>query len=272
MDGSLARNLIALMAEIEHKKMRIPRFPSVKSAILSIGMVLTCLSMAAQDSIPVPDPMDDGRPKRVSGGNGYATAGLGMKDVSSLDATFGNGVQFKDQSLTLGGGGFLMIRSIMLGGEGMSYWNQAADFDNGNQEVKYESGWGQFYMGYVLFGRKGFLLYPKVGIGGYKESLTLVNKSAVDTMSTILTGAYTSTNLVAKGAMMTFGAGFEWMPGFDESSGSGITLGLDLGYHLAVSSRGWESVNQTIKGSTPDLKPTGFYANFHIGFGGWNRQ
>ncbi|MFN8393803.1 MAG: hypothetical protein U0176_03925 [Bacteroidia bacterium] len=250
--------------------MRIPRFPDFKTAILSFVLLLGGLSLSAQDSIPVPDPMDDGRPKRVSGGMGYGQVGLGIKDLSGLDAVIGNGVNFNDKSLTVGGGGFLMIRSIMLGGEGMSYWNQAASF--GNQEVKYESGFGQFFTGYVVYGRKGLLVYPKVGIGGYKESLTFVNKDAVTNMDTILTGAYTSTTLTHKGTMMSFGAGLEWMLGFDESSGSGITLGFDLGYRLGVGYKGWESATQAITGNTPKLSPTGMYANFHIGFSGWNRQ
>lgn len=233
-------------------------------------LLLGCTSLSAQDSIPVPDPMDDGRPKRVSGGFGYGQIGLGMKDVSELNAVIGNGVDFQDMSLTVGGGGFLMIRSILLGGEGMSNWDQKASF--GTQDVRYESGYGQFMLGYVVYGRKGLLIYPKVGIGGYRESITLVNNSAVATLDTILTGSYTSTTLTSKGTLLSFGAGLEWMMGFDESSGSGITFGLDLGYHLGIGATKWESDSRPIGGTVPKLNPTGMYASFHIGFSGWNRQ
>ena len=65
--------------------------------------------------------------------------------------------------------------------------------------------------------------------------------------------------------------GFEWMPGFDESAGSGIVIGLDLGYHLAITEGPWEANTVTV-GYNPKVSPTGIYANFHLGFGGWNRN
>lgn len=245
--------------------MKIKRlFPVFVSAL---ALLLSFSVSYGQDSIP--DPMDDGSPKRVSGGFGYATGGYAMKDVDGLTNFVGNGTSFNSGGFEIGGGGLVMVRSILLGGEGMSYQKQKASF--GAQDLGYESGWGKFFLGYVVMGKKGLLLYPKVGIGGYRESLTLNDKSAVGTMDTVFTGAYTGTNLVKKGLLMSFGAGFEWMPGFDETSGSGFVFGLDLGYNLALTENDWEAFETKLSGG-PSLTPTGFYANLHIGFAGWNRQ
>jgi hypothetical protein len=235
--------------------------------IIAFGLLLSVSFAYAQDTIP--DPMDDGSPKRVSGGYGYAIGGFAMNDVDGLSNFVGNGASFSGNAIGFGGGGMLSVRSVLLGGEGYSSLKQKATF--GNQDLTYESGWGKFYVGYVILGKKGLLLYPKVGIGGYKESLTLNNKSANTSMDTVFTGAYTGTNIVKQGVLMSFGAGFEWMPGFDQSAGSGIVLGLDLGYNLAITENDWKAFETTLTGG-PSLKPTGLYANLHIGFGGWNRQ
>ncbi len=239
----------------------------LKGLTIAIGLAFSFSLASAQDTIP--DPMDDGGPKRVSGGYGYAIGGYSMKDVAGLTNFVGNGTSFSDGAIGFGGGGMLMVRSVLLGGEGYSSLKQKETF--GSQDLTYESGWGKFYFGYVLVGKKGLLLYPKVGVGGYKESLTLNNKAANVTMDTVFTGAYTGTNLVKQGVLMSFGAGFEWMPGFDETSGSGIVIGLDLGYNLAITENDWKAYEAPLSGG-PVLKPTGLYANLHIGFGGWNRQ
>jgi hypothetical protein len=232
-----------------------------------LGLLFTFSSSFGQDTIP--DPMDDGGPKRVSGGYGYAVGGYSMKDVDGLATFVGNGTTFSSGAIGFGGGGMLMVRSVMLGGEGFSNLKQSASF--GSQDLTFESGWGKFYVGYVLLGKKGLLLYPKVGIGGYKESLTLTNRDADATMDTVFTGVYSGTNLVKKGVLMSFGAGFEWMPGFDQTSGSGVVFGLDLGYNLALTEGAWQAFEADLTGG-PVLKPNGIYANLHIGFGGWNRQ
>jgi hypothetical protein len=239
-----------------------------------IAIAVFCLSFAsgyAQDTLPFPS--EEGKGKKVSGGYGYASGGIGMKDVDALNSFVGNGVDFQGNGVTIGGGGMVMIRSIVIGGEGASYLKQKASFtsNSAGYDLEFDAGWGQFYAGYVVLGKRGFLLYPKVGIGGYKQSLTLTDANPVANMDTVFTGAYTGTNLVKRGMLMSFGLGFEWMPGFDETAGSGIVFGLDLGYHLGVTEKNWEAYGQDL-GPAPGLSPSGMFARLHIGFGGWNRQ
>jgi hypothetical protein len=235
---------------------------------IAMVVLLASFSIGYAQDLPA-EPEDEGKPKKISGGYGYAAGGFGMKDVDALNTFVGNGVSFSGNGFSLGGGGMLMVRSVVLGGEGQRFFKQKAEF--GSQNLSYESGWGQFYAGYVLLGKKGLLLYPKVGIGGYKQSLVLTNDNAVNTMDTVFTGAYTGTNLVKRGVLMTFGLGFEWMAGFDETAGSGIVFGLDAGYHLGITEKDWEAYGTGL-GANPELSPTGMYVRLHIGFGGWNRQ
>lgn len=239
----------------------------LSTLFFGLALLASCAQGFSQDSIP--DPMDDGRAKKVSGGYGYALAGFATEDRSNLRHFVGGASGFTDNSLALGGGGLLMIRSFLLGGEGAKYFQQSAKF--GNMEAAHQSGWGRFNLGYVLLGQKGFLLYPKVSIGGYKQTLLLVNKDVTTSIDSIGMGTYPAMTMIKKGAMVGFGLGFEWMPGFDESSGSGLVLGLDLGYHLAITEGFWEANTLSIY-PYPNVVPTGIFANFHLGFGGWNRN
>lgn len=239
-------------------------FSTVAAAVLAVWFSFT--TTFAQDTLAFPE--DDG-PKKVSGGLGYALGNFGMKDVDALNSFIGQGIALRGNNFAMGGGGAVMVRSVMLGGEGASYFKQKASLSD--QDLTYEAGWGRFYMGYVLLGKKGILLYPKVGIGGYKESITLHHHTAPASMDSVFLGTYTGTTVVKKGVLMSFGLGFDWMPGFDEAAGSGIVLGVDAGYHLALSEKGWQAYKSTLSGG-PSIVPTGFYASLRIGFGGWNRQ
>jgi hypothetical protein len=245
---------------------------SLKTLALTLVLALTFTAATAQDDEPDGDneatPVEKEGPKHVSGGYGYFTPGFGMQDLGALN-TFTGTNAFEGNGITLGGGGVLMIRSIMLGGEGGSYLSRKATV--GNRDMNFESGWGKFTLGYVVVGRKGLLIYPKVGIGGSKQTLTLQKTNAVADMDTVLAGNYVGTTMQKNGLLMSFGAGIDWMPGFDETAGSGFVIGLDFGYNLGLSERAWQAFGRNLSGG-PSILPTGIYANLHIGFAGWNRQ
>ncbi len=208
--------------------------------------------------------------KKISGGFGYFSPGYGLVSNEALNTYVGSsGSSFEDNGITLGGGGGLMIKSIMLGGEGSSFLDQSGNF--GNMDLTFHSGSGKFSLGYVVYGRKGLLVYPKLGIGGYNYELTMVNKDAVASVDSAFTGAFTGTSLTRKGTFVSAGVGLDWMPGFDETAGSGLVFGFEAGYNLSINENGWESFGTKLSGG-PALLPDGIYFKLHIGFAGWNRQ
>lgn len=244
-----------------------------KFAVLAALLTLTSGHVLAQsiddgDGDNAATPVAQDGPKRISGGYGYFMPGFGMQDLGALN-TYAGTSDFEGNGVTLGGAGTLMIRSFMLGGEGGSHLARKATV--GNLDMTLESGWGKFTLGYVVYGRKGLLIYPKVGIGGSKETLTLHKTDAATAVDSVFGGGFTGTTLQKNGLLMSFGAGLDWMPGFDETAGSGIVLGLDFGYNLGLSEKDWEAYGATLSGG-PSVSPTGIYVNLHIGFAGWNRQ
>lgn len=208
--------------------------------------------------------------KKVSGGFGYFSPGYNLEDHSGLNSYLGNtATKFDDNGITLGGGGVLMIKNFMLGGEGESFLKQTGT--RNTQDILLESGSGKFTLGYVLYGKKGILLYPKIGIGGYNYNLTIKETSASTSADSVFAGGFAGTSLSKRGTFMSFGAGFDWMPGFDETAGSGLIFGLEAGYNMSIKENNWESYGTSLSGG-PTMIPDGVFIKLHIGFAGWNRQ
>jgi hypothetical protein len=242
----------------------------LKSSLLALLLAFSCTFAMAQDEDGENEatPVEQDGPKHISGGFGYFTPGFGMQDLGALNS-FTGATGLNGNGITLGGGGLVMIKSLMLGGEGSSFLDRDASV--GNLNVQLLSGWGKASIGYVVYGRRGLLIYPKVGFGGSTQTLTLDKTNAVANVDSIFAGGYSSTTLQKKGLFMSFGAGFDWMPGFDETAGSGLVIGFDLGYNLAVSEGNWYALNTKLAGG-PSVTPNGVFVNLHIGFAGWNRQ
>jgi hypothetical protein len=244
----------------------------LKTVLLALLLALVCNFAWAQEDETDGDneatPIEKEGPKHISGGFGFFSPGFGMQDLSALNRFAGTSA-FNGNGITLGGGGVLIVRSFMIGGEGGSYLARKASV--GNLDMQLESGWGKFTLGYVVYGRKGLLIYPKVGIGGSTQALTLHKTNAVANVDTVFAGAYNGTSLQKKGLMMSAGLGLDWMPGFDETAGSGIVLGFDVGYNLGLTENNWTAFGTSLS-SGPSVTPAGIYANLHIGFAGWNRQ
>ncbi len=236
--------------------------------LLALGFTSAYAQDEDDDGNNEATPIEKEGPKHVSGGFGFFSPGFGMQDLGALN-TYTKSTAFEGNGITLGGGGVIMIRSIMLGGEGGSFLTREATTDK--LDMQFESGWGKFTLGYVVYGRKGLLIYPKVGIGGSKQTLTLNKLDAVANMDTVFAGAYTGTTMQKNGMFVSLGAGIDWMPGFDETAGSGFLLGLDFGYNLGLTEQAWQAFGANLSGG-PAITPTGIYANLHIGFAGWNRQ
>lgn len=244
-----------------------------KIGLLALVLALSCTPAWAQ----VPDDgegeneatlVEKDQPKRISGGMGYFMPGFGLQDLGALRAYTGaQGLQ--DHRFSIGGGGQLMVRSLILGGEGSSFLDRKETV--GNLDLQFHSGWGKGTVGYVVYGRRGLLIYPKVGFGKANQSLTIVNTTAAPNVDSVFAGNYTGTTIKKSSLFMSFGAGFDWMPGFDETAGSGLVIGFDVGYHLGLTENGWTAFEHRIAGG-PSVTPSGIYANLHIGFGGWNRQ
>ncbi|MEM1000549.1 MAG: hypothetical protein AAGN35_26080 [Bacteroidota bacterium] len=240
---------------------------------LRIDRIALCLPMLALllafSTLPAQD--DDKRGK-VSGGYGYFSAGIIDLETAPLNASLtGNGYgEASSTQITLGGAGFLIVRNFIIGGEGHGVVSQ--EMNSSAQNATLEGGWGQFNLGYVLLSGKGILLYPKVGIGGYNHRLVIQNAQNLPSVNDVFAeGNYSGTELIRNGLLVSGALGFQFMPGFDDSSGSGLSIGLEVGYNYAANEGAWEAYGTPLTGG-PSLNMTGIFARLNIGFSGWHRQ
>lgn len=225
----------------------------------------------AQDEDFMPDTTSSSGGKKVSGGFGYFTPGYLMYSLEEFNEYFEPDAYapVKDNGITLGGGGTLLVRNFLLGGEGHGVLSKKASSSLMNAEL--ESGWGMFNIGYVVFARKSFLLYPKLGIGGYSHELTLKDQIAGTTMDTVTAGDYSGTMLSRKGMLGSAEINFDFIPTTQESSAGGLVFGLAVGYQMAFADKGWEAYGTKVSGG-PNINPSGLFVRLHVGMGGWSLQ
>lgn len=194
-----------------------------------------------------------------------------MYSMDEYNSYFGaNGVEsVNDNGVALGGGFTVFIRNLALGGE----WNSILDkkASSAMLDTRLESGWGQFQLGYVVVASKGWLVYPKLGIGTYRHGLTVTENVNALPFDSLVTGGYKGTMVTRKGMLGSVEANVDWMPGFDESSGGGIVFGLGVGYQMQLTENDWDAYDTPVTGG-PNVDLSGLYVRLRIGVGGWNQQ
>ncbi|MFN7013632.1 MAG: hypothetical protein ACK4ON_05090 [Bacteroidia bacterium] len=99
------------------------------------------------------------------GGSGHFSVGTTFLDYSSVNTYLRSKrlPAFASTSLNIGGGGYGIFNSFILGGEGGAV--TASSVANANGEASISAGYGMFNMGYALPLKGRFLVYPLIGLG-----------------------------------------------------------------------------------------------------------
>lgn len=100
-----------------------------------------------------------------SGGSGHFYTGISSMNLQTVN-DFMQSVQlpsFGNTCLNIGGGGFGMFNSFMIGGEGGAI--VASSVSNANGEGSLGVGFGMFNIGYAIPSKSRFLMYPLIGMG-----------------------------------------------------------------------------------------------------------
>jgi opacity protein-like surface antigen len=99
------------------------------------------------------------------GGSGHFSVGTTFLDYSSVNVHLrsNNLPAFATTSLNVGGGGYGVFNSFILGGEGGVI--TASSVANANGKSFITAGFGMFNMGYTMPLKSRFLVYPLIGLG-----------------------------------------------------------------------------------------------------------
>lgn len=232
----------------------------------SISAVLICLTLLiafpkagnAQDSGEAPK-------LKVSGLAGWFHAGFSTDDKDPLNASIANsGVPvFNDNYLGLGGGGMLIIRNFVVGGEG--YSGLQAEAGNENTLIRYATGGGHAIGGYTVIKKKGLILYPAVGIGNYNQTVFMQDMTRDPSFNDLVNDPGAGSELKRNGLMLSGRIGLNYMFSFGETSGNDFFLGVDVGYNYAATASSWRLFGNDVAGG-PDIDASGVFVRIKIGY------
>lgn len=129
----------------------------------------------------------------------------------------------------------------------------------------------EFGAGYVLYASNGFIAYPRALFGWSNQELQTQVRNGSTDFSSGIQGTFLGSEMERKSYYIGADIGADYMFGFDETSGSGINLGLRVGYQYQLDSGDWSSYGQTVTDG-PNIDLSGLFIRASIGFAGWHRQ
>lgn len=220
-------------------------------------MTLGAMSVRADD-------WDDHR----HGGSGGFMIGWGQLDLGPLnDQLVANGYSpFREDFLTLGGGGHAYLGRFVIGGQGHAYLTESKDvtLPAGNFSTDLSAGMGFVDLGWVVYSTDTFSFAPMVGLGGGGLALEIDALSA-PTFEDVLDNPGHRSRLETGGFLLDLGLSAELVVTGEDSHG-GPVVGIRAGWVLTPIEGDWAVEGREVLGG-PDLGVTGPYVRLLLGFG-----
>jgi hypothetical protein len=211
----------------------------------------------------------------MSGGIGYFSFGpaygTNFSDMNNLldKKGFSTASPF---GIQWGGGGFGIIKNIIVGGEGYGFFVLAQP-EAKNLSVNFGGGFGTFNFGYVVYNTKSFILSPFIGIGGGSNSITVQEKTGetIHFDKELLEGKKLKESRVSRGIFaLSLGLGGNLLTlGKRTDEGfAGLILGFRLGYIFEPFGSKWKIGDSEVKGIPSSFSLSRIFLNITIGGGG----
>ena len=244
-----------------------------KIPLLALAFILASFSAHAQDDDDnwFGDEPETEEKGKISGGIIHVPFGYTSNSKTGLNTVLGNHLlpSLENEELTWGIDGTFIVRNFIVRiGTTNSF---AQKVENSTRKVEYQQKLTELGLGYNVFSKKGFIVYPTAHIGRFKSTFISANKAASVGASGVLGGIYVGTEASQTGYYTGAGIGLDYMLGFDESSGAGITFGLQAGYNYQISANNWKAYGLDLGNEFND-DMSGAYVRLSIGFSGWHRQ
>lgn len=211
----------------------------------------------------------DSQALQYAGGRGFFMGGTNIIDIGELNTRLkNNGYHtFSDNLIGFGGGGYGILNRLIIGGEGFGMSSAAELGTAGGETFKttLSGGYGLFKLGYVVYRRGGFNLYPAVGFGGGGLALEITRKETV-AFDDILKSPKRNVQLSNGCLLIDIGVGVDYLMILDRKNTGdegGLAFGMRVGYLAAPYRSDW---GDALDG--PDIGFDGFYFRLMFGGGG----
>ena len=163
-------------------------------------------------------------------------------------------------TLSFGGSGFGFANKWVYGGEGVGLHTSSPD-----EYTTYDGGYGMFDLGYLLLAKKGKIIFPCVGFGGYNNSVIFSNigNNNIPFDSLFSSNFIREQTIYSKGMMIDGSLHFDFLL----KGNSGTALGINVGYTYCLSQK-TTTVNKIKLDNAPDFNMNGLHFGLSLGFGG----
>ncbi len=233
-------------------------------AIMGILMILSAVTVW---------PADYSLKSGEHEGRGYLLLGGGTLDIGKLnDRLSQNGYsRFSDNFFSIGGGGHGVVRRLIIGGEGFALVTSDNEaFISGKPyKTSLTGGCGFFNLGYTVFRKNTFSIYPLLGIGGGGFVLNITDRTTAS-FSDVLSSPGRSSQLSSGAFLLSASIGADYLVSpreMRDGRRGGLLLGFRLGYIFAPVTSHWNLDNMEVFGG-PKTGITGPFFHFMIGGGG----
>lgn len=194
------------------------------------------------------------------GGTGSFYIGFKSFDATNLDfflptgaSSFGSGLR------QLGGDGYFLVNKLVIGGGGHYTRGDHFSFDGNRYGIN--GGGGYLTLGYQIWQKQGFILFPYTNIG--LEALSVDKELEADVL--FAENQYTAMNYGVVSPTLDLGIGTDWFP-----LSKGFKVGLRVGYQFALnqSPEWYHTTGHTVDSpEIPELGLDGLYLRLNIGGG-----
>ncbi len=209
---------------------------------------------------------------RKNEGRGYFMVGGSRLNVKPLNNRFREHdySSLSENFLTIGGGGYGVMRRFLIGGEGHGYIGSDASSQTYRASVM--GGAGFFNIGYSVYSENNWLIYPMIGLGFGGVQLN-IRERTTPSFDDLIEDPGHGSNLFTGGFLMSFSLGTDYLMILRENDkkAGGIVIGLRAGYTFAPMTGDWMLDEQRI-GRGPKIGLTGPFLRLSFGGGGFKKQ
>lgn len=195
--------------------------------------------------------------KRV-GGFGYFNSGYMYAGTTGVNALLTNNPNIPVHNALFGGGGFLLLNRLVLGGNGFGAFGENIPGDIDGEQLALLHGGGGFEVGLEWLNKKTAFLISTFHIGGTGHTLERIKGNDMSQVEYLAGGAHFGFNSMF----------IHLLQSKKDDDAGGFALGLKMMVLFKFNDNEWKKEDQTSTGT--QYKPLMFHIGLTIGGGGYS--